>query len=259
MSAAQSIDKLLLASSVHEQWRDILTRALQAVDANYLENLLDDPDWLPGRDHLLRAFQRDRKHCRFILFGESPYPRAQSANGIAFYDGAVDELWSDQGLSKAVNRATSLRNIIKTCLLAEGLIEPNDEGKITQPMIAALDKTGLIDSIHEFFTALQSQGFLLFNATPVLHPDRNPRAEAKYWHGFIERLLNEIAAAGEPLPTLVLWGKIAQTIEAIEAAQAFPKTICEHPYNISFITQPSMQQLFGALKLLQSGTSTTSH
>jgi uracil-DNA glycosylase len=252
MVSTRAIDQLLQASSVHEEWRDILAHALQAVDVSYLEGLLDDASWLPGADQLFRAFQRDRRHCRFILFGESPYPRAQSANGIAFYDGAVEELWSDKGLSKSVNRATSLRNIIKSALLAEELIAPDDEGKITQPMIAALDKNGLIGSIHEFFDALQARGFLLFNATPVLHPDRKPNAEAKYWHGFIERLLAEIAASTEPLPTLVLWGKIAQQIEAIEAAQVFPKMISEHPYNISFITNKKMQPLFKQLKLLQS-------
>ena len=87
-------------------------------------------NWLPGRDHLFAAFQRDLVNCRYILIGESPYPRRQSANGIAFYDAAVDQLWSDKGLSKAVNRATSLRNIIKTALLAQGLIEPDADGKI---------------------------------------------------------------------------------------------------------------------------------
>ena len=81
--------------------------------------------WLVARciDRLLAAFQRDRAGVRYLLIGESPYPRRASANGIAFYDAAVDSLWSEQGLSKAVNRATSLRNIVKTALLAEGLLQ----------------------------------------------------------------------------------------------------------------------------------------
>ena len=78
---------------------------------------------MPGIDQLFSAFRRDRHNLRYILIGESPYPRAESANGIAFYDAAVNALWSETGLSKPVNRATSMRNIIKTALLAEGLIE----------------------------------------------------------------------------------------------------------------------------------------
>lgn len=256
MSQTRAIDSLLQASAVHQQWRDILASALQAVDGDYLERLLADDRWLPGADKLFRAFQRDRQHCRYILFGESPYPRAQSANGIAFYDAAVDALWSDKGLSKAVNRATSLRNIMKTALLAEGLLAPDGDGKITQPMIAALDKSALIDSIDEFFSALQARGFLLFNATPVLHPQRKPQAEAKVWQGFVKRLLHEIAKGDAPLPTLVLWGKIAQQIEAIEVARSFPQIASEHPYNISFINNKNMQQLFAQLRLLQSTPAT---
>ena len=44
------------------------------------------------------------------------------ANGYAFWDAAVNELWSDNGLSKAVNRATSLRNFIKMLLVTEGAL-----------------------------------------------------------------------------------------------------------------------------------------
>ena len=250
MPADNPIDRLLQASSVHHDWHDILASALQTVDRHYLQDLLDQPGWLPGRQQIFRAFQRDRSHCRYILFGESPYPRAQSANGIAFYDAAVDALWSDKGLSKGVNRATSLRNIIKTALLAEGLITPDGAGKITQPMIADLEKTNLISNIHELFDAMQQRGFLLFNATPVLHPTRKPLAEVKFWQDFIEQLLAAIAASSPAIPTLVLWGKIAQQIQAIDVAGAFPQMVSEHPYNISFIHNHQMQRLFAQLRLL---------
>ncbi|HAT31470.1 MAG TPA: uracil-DNA glycosylase, partial [Janthinobacterium sp.] len=51
---------------------------------------------------------------------EGPYPRAASATGVCFMDGAVGALWSEAGLSKPVNRATSLRNFMKMLLLADG-------------------------------------------------------------------------------------------------------------------------------------------
>ncbi len=250
MTAHSAIDRLLDASAVHAQWRSPLTQALQTMDADYLRTLLDDPDWLPGANRLLRAFQRDRKNCRYILFGESPYPRAASANGIAFYDAAVSDLWSDKGLSKAVNRATSLRNIMKTALLAEGLITPDAQGKISQHVIAALDKTRLIENIGQLFDALQARGFLLFNATPVLHAQRKPVQEARFWRPFMAALLAHIAADPTP-PTLVLWGKVAEQIRALPKASAFTQLRSEHPYNISFIHNKTMQQLFAELQLLQ--------
>jgi uracil-DNA glycosylase len=242
--------QLLNASRVHDEWRPLLTAALACMDQQYLQDLLDRPDWLPGPEKLFAAFQRDLSHCRYLLFGESPYPRQASANGIAFYDAAVDALWSEKGLSKAVNRATSLRNLLKTALVAENLIRPQHDGSIPQSSIAALDKQPLIQTIGDLFAALQQRGFLLLNATPVLHTDIAVKKESRYWLPFIECLLLEIQSNLTALPTLVLWGKIADNIDQLPQTQAYSKIRCEHPYNISFIHNPQMQKLFASLKLL---------
>ncbi len=246
-----NVAALLERSGVHDEWREILATALAAVDPGYLESLLQDDGWLPGIDRLLAAFRRDRAGLRYLLIGESPYPRAESANGVAFYDAAVGELWSDSGLSKAVNRATSLRNLVKTALLAEGRLEPDADGKITQDAIRRLDKSALIQTLAQLFDNLEDAGFLLLNATPVLHPERKPAQEARYWREFLERLLDAIAAQAERPPTLLLWGKIAALIEALPASRHFERLVCEHPYNISFIDNPAMQRLFAELEVLR--------
>jgi uracil-DNA glycosylase len=246
-----SRDIVISRSAIHHEWQDILNDALEAVDADYLSQLVKCGTWLPGIDSLLSAFRRDRLGVRYVLIGESPYPRAQSANGIAFYDAAVDELWSETGLSKSVNRATSLRNIIKTALLAEGYIKPDPQGKISQDSIAAIDKSCMLQTMGELFQALADNGFLMLNATPVLHPERKPSLEAKYWHGFLLRLLERLADSLDQTATLVLWGKIAESIEPLEVANRYHKLVCEHPYNLSFIQNPAIQSLFGELKLLR--------
>ena len=250
MSNQSIITNLLHSSSVHEEWITPLSNALQTIEPDYLQSLIQGKNWLPGSEKLFSAFQRDLTHCQYVLFGESPYPRKESANGIAFYDAAVDTLWSDNGLSKPVNRATSLRNIMKTALVAQGLIEPESNGKIPQSTIAAVDKHDLIQNIQQLFTALQNKGFLLFNATPVLHPDRKPAKEAKYWTSFVLQLLIEIKKVKDNLPTLVLWGKVALQIEDMSVADEYPKLRSEHPYNISFIHNKIMLQLFSQLKIL---------
>lgn len=246
-----SIDTLLHRSRVHPQWQPLLRDALHTVKPTYLDNLLEDTQWLPGADRLFAAFQRDLQHCRYILFGESPYPRAISANGIAFYDAAVDALWSVSGLSKSVNRATSLRNLIKTALIAEGLIKPTTQGSVPQSLIAELPKTELIQNIAQLFEALHQRGFLMFNATPVLHPQRSVRSESKDWEPFVQQLLSAIDASSEQKPTLVLWGSIAQRIQSLSACSAFPQLISEHPYNLSFLHNRPMLKLLAELKLMQ--------
>jgi uracil-DNA glycosylase len=246
-----NIDYLLKCSGVHEDWRQILQESLLSLDPDYLASLLRDDSWLPGINQLLAAFRRDRDGVSYLLIGESPYPRKASANGIAFYDAAVDRLWSEQGLSKAVNRATSLRNLLKTALLAEGHLHRDLKGKITQDSIAQLDKSGLIHSLAELFDNLEQAGFLMLNATPVLHPQRKPALEARYWGQFLERLLTLIAQYSSQPVTLLLWGKIAKLVETMPASHAYDRLVCEHPYNISFIDNPDMLQLFAKLRVLQ--------
>lgn len=242
---------LIERAGVHPEWRGLLQQALASLDADYIDCLLNDESWLPGIDRLLAAFQRDRAGVAYLLIGESPYPRRESANGIAFFDAAVNELWSDNGLSKAVNRATSLRNIVKTALLAEGLCTRDADGKITQQAIAGVDKSGLIQSLPELFDNLEQAGFLMLNATPVLHPNRKPAVEARYWQDFLSQLLTLLAEHSKRRITLLLWGKIAQLIEAMPASANYQRLVCEHPYNISFIDNPEMLALFARLRVLQ--------
>ena len=244
-------EAFIARTNVHAQWKDVLIDALQSVDADYLADLAQSNAWLPGIDRIFSAFRRDRQNLRYILIGESPYPRAESANGIAFYDAAVDQLWSATGLSKPVNRATSLRNIIKTALLAEGLIAPDSDGRIPQTSIARIDKSGLVQTMDDLFRALQERGFLMLNATPVLHSERKPALEAKYWQGFLVRLLELLAPSLEHPLTLVLWGKIAETIESLELSANYQKLKSEHPYNLSFIHNREMQSLFREIAVLR--------
>ena len=249
-----NIQTLISSSKVHPEWQPLLSEALQSLEPDYRQQLINDSRWLPGIDNLLAAFQRDLENIKYILIGESPYPRAKSANGIAFYDAAVGDLWSDSGLSKAVNRATSMRNIIKTALLAEGRVNADNNGKITQEAIASIDKTDLVKTMAELFENLHQRGFLLLNATPVLHPDRKPAKEALIWKDFVGKILGLLAASKIQPVTLILWGKIAEKIEALPASQSFLKLKCEHPYNISFINNPDMLSLFAELKILDANT-----
>jgi uracil-DNA glycosylase len=50
----------------------------------------------------------------------------------------------------------------------------------------------------------------------------------------------------------VLWGRIAQWLEDLPALSRFPKSVAEHPYNLSFIQNQAMQSLFEPMHLLRS-------
>jgi uracil-DNA glycosylase len=236
----------LLKQQAHPSWLPLLESAIQALDPDFVGHL-NNSEYLPGADKLFAAFARPMQTAQYILYGESPYPRPESANGRAFWDAAVTDLWSENGLSKSVNRATSLRNLIKMLLVAEGLLDEADTG---QPAIARLDKTGMVQTADQFFTGMLDKGFVLLNASLSLSGNLTVPFEARQWLPFQKVFLEGIAAQ-RPDMTLVLWGKIAEKLDQIEAARHLPRITAMHPYNLAFIKDKGQQDFFRHFELLR--------
>lgn len=241
----------------HPSWQAILRAGLDAIDAadpEYLALLADD-GYLPNGGRIFAAFAQPLESVRYVLVGEGPYPRADSATGVCFMDGAVSSLWSEKGLSKPVNRATSLRNFMKMLLVADGQLSiERTAGDALQGVSdhARLSPDAVIQTLPDLQANLIGQGFLLLNATLVYRKDVPPVREAKAWLPFLQVVLDAMAErAGQKEPTLVLWGKIAVQLDVVPANKRFPKKVAEHPYNLSFIANPVMHALFGPMHLLK--------
>lgn len=231
---------------IDTSWRDCIQHALNTIDPRYLESLYHNSNWLPGKDKIFNAFSLPVNQVNYVLFGESPYPRPQSANGYAFWDAAVTDIWSASGLSKTVNRATSLRNIFKMLLIAEGLLDPK---QTSQPAIANIDKQNLVQTSQEFFTNLLNHGFLMLNATPVLQPTK-VKNDARAWQPFIQHIMDFLLQK-RPQTELLLFGKIAYEIDPLITQPNVKKIYAEHPYNLSFIHNPEIVAFFKPLHLLR--------
>ena len=234
-------------------WRPHLLRGLQAMtaaDPAYLPALAVD-DYLPTRGRLFAAFAQPLERVRYVLVGEGPYPRAESATGVCFMDGAVGDLWSETGLSKPVNRATSLRNFMKMLLVADGQLQLEDTGGAAMaPVAAAARRNGSIQTLAQLQDNLTVQGFLLLNAALVFRKHVAPLVDARAWLPFLQTVLGVLAAQPAP-PTLVLWGKLAEQLRKLPETAQLPQVVAEHPYNLSFIGHQGMQQLFGPMELLR--------
>lgn len=250
------LDALNLADP---SWQPILRRGLDAVsaaDPGYLPSLVAET-FLPTDGRLFAAFMQPVDRVRFVLVGEGPYPREQSATGVCFMDGAVESLWSEKGLSKQVNKATSLRNFMKMLFVADGMVR---EGETSGDALAHVSLKAraigspFIQTLTELQANLTAHGFLLLNASLVFRPHVAPAKDAKAWQPFLRTVLQALAeraaARGVERPTLVLWGKIAEQLNVLEIAAGFPKAVSEHPYNLSFIGNATMQSLFGPMELL---------
>lgn len=251
------LDMLSLADA---SWQPALRAGLQAladVNPDYLPALLED-EYLPTGGRLFAAFAQPLPSVRYILVGEGPYPRPESATGFCFMDGAVQSLWSESGLSKPVNRATSLRNFMKLLLVADGRLKAdNTSGAALAHVAQEANAPGsnLVQTRAELQQNMTDCGFLLLNAALVFRPHVPPLKEAKAWQPLLECVLEALerhaTESKKPLPTLVLWGKIAEQLKSVPALPDFPQAVSEHPYNLSFILNPTMQALFGPMHLLQ--------
>ena len=207
---------------------------------------------------MFAAFAQPLDKVRYVLVGEGPYPREQSATGVCFMDGAVELLWSEKGLSKQVNRATSLRNFMKMLLVADGLLtvdSTSGDALARISLTARVIGSPFIQTLTELQANLTRHGFLLLNAALVFRTHVPAAKEARAWQPFLQAVLDALVDYADrkdaPPPTLVLWGKIAEQLKSLEVASRFPKAISEHPYNLSFIGNETMQRLFGSMHLLQ--------
>lgn len=228
-------------TQVHPEWLARVENALGAMDLDYLLSLEQSNLWLPGWRHIFAAFSEPMHSLHYLLLGESPYPRKQSANGYAFWDAAVTNLWSEKGLHKTVNRATSLRNLLKMLLYAQGDLQED----FSQTAIAALDKSRYVQTLSELFHALLKKGFLLLNASLVYEPKR-VTYHAKHWRPFMHHILQDLHQSN-PKIQLILLGNIAQKTAPTDL---FPCFLAEHPYMISFIRNPEVVAFFQPFNLL---------
>ncbi len=230
-----------IEQQAHLSWHEILFGAAADLDASYL-HYLSSHSWLPGSDKIFSAFSIPKDEVKFILYGESPYPRAQSAIGYAFWDGAVSDIWSAEGLSKAVNRATSLRNFLKMLVMAETGVK-----KIVGVKEAL--EYGWVRTLDELFANFLRHGFLLLNFNLSLS-QLSKKEEARYWRPFHVKLLEAVAKEYTSPVELILFGKIAENVLSIPAVNHLKIFRAEHPYNLSFIENTKVLDFFSPLHLL---------
>lgn len=242
------INKFLSQTYYDPSWDSLIRAGLTKMDPNYLKSLLSQACWLPGINQIFNAFSIPLDQVNYILVGESPYPRAQSANGYAFWDQNIDQIWSETGLSTEVNKATSFRNIIKMLLVAQGLLKPDNT---SQAEIKNINKANLIKTNSEFFEKLLKKGFLLLNASLVLRENKAElKQDAKQWLLFFEEILRQLFSSNKHIK-LLLFGKIALEVNKIFSSNLTQNSlVAEHPYNISFIQNQMVIDFFQPFELL---------
>ncbi|MXW50084.1 MAG: hypothetical protein F4Z84_07495 [Gammaproteobacteria bacterium] len=199
-----------LLRPVHPSWRNLLCEQLQNLDEAFAEELEADPHWFPGADRCLAAFSVSRFDVRVVWLGESPYPRQESATGLSFQDGAVDEMFrSDGRLAVRINRATSLRNVLKACFVATDRLAV---GQTSSDHVRLMDHNGLVTRLGEIFDRGQQSGWLWLNAGLSLRPELPRTAQIRNWEPLVNAVLQDVSARGA---RVALMGKFAERFEPV--------------------------------------------
>lgn len=228
----------------YTSWETLLVKAYASLDEKYQRFLEEDKDYFPSKENYFNAFKTlPKQKVKYILFGQDPYPRKESAGGYAFIDTNVKKLFSESGLSKEVNRATSLRNFIKMALLARG-----DLKDTSQDSIAKVDKTHLIDSIDALRENFEKHGVLLLNTALIFTDKKSSARHIKAWRPFVQSLLTSLEADA---PKLILFGTHAKDLKKKFSLEKFEIIEMEHPYNTTFIHNKKALEIFGNMNLLE--------
>ncbi len=220
--------------------------ALRALDKEYLNFLINDKTFFPDIYNFLNPFKTlSLQEVKYILFGQDPYPRKESAIGYAFIDARVKEVFTSKGFSTEVNRATSLRNFIKMLLLCEGLLSADD---LSQNAIATIDSRNLCSNTLELKDNFEKNGILLLNMALIFTKKEESKYHLRAWRTFVESLLCSIK---EYDIKLILFGNAAKDIEKLECSNMFEKLFFVHPYNVSFIKDKEVHRLFKSMNLIK--------
>ncbi|MDR1461417.1 MAG: uracil-DNA glycosylase [Campylobacteraceae bacterium] len=232
---------------VHESWRQIVSNAYNALDSEYRAFLETDKGYFPNFSNFLNAFKTLPKNkTKAILFGQDPYPRENSAIGYAFIDGCVKSIFGDKGLSKEVNRATSLRNFIKMLLLSSDKLT---SASLTQENIAKLNKSEFINGIMELKDNFEANGILLLNTSLVFVNKDDTPLHVKAFAPFMKTLLSQLS---NDQIELILFGNIAKEIKKLlPSSHNFTLIQTCHPYNLDFITDEKVLNYFAPMRLLE--------
>jgi len=126
-----------------------------------------------------------------VSLGQSPFPRIESATGIAHFDNAISK-WEDKRFGVVV----TMRCIIKAAAMNRFGVP---KGTTTDELRALLKKEGCV-SPAEWFQAMLTQGVLFMNAACTLLPpeDKSIRAGSvveehrKFWQPVMEAIIDAI-------------------------------------------------------------------
>ncbi|MBD3226298.1 MAG: hypothetical protein GF313_16335 [Caldithrix sp.] len=159
---------------------------------------------MPRREYIFHVLTyMNPQDVQCVLYGEDPYPRTSSANGVAFWDEEIQS-WQDK------TNGSALKNILKGLMIAQGL------ATYDTPIADCrhIARQNRIKSPPQLFRLWLKQGVLLINASMTFSRPGDKKYHFKFWHPFHTALITALNDR-QTSPFYVLWGRKAQYWQAI--------------------------------------------
>ncbi|MFD7082715.1 ADP-ribosyltransferase domain-containing protein [Streptomyces sp. NPDC002181] len=199
-----------------EPWLPLLKPVIEAQpDAARFIGKGRSPEVVPVRELTFQALKPHPPHqWKVVVFGQNPYPRPESATGIAMFDNTFND-WKDSQFGRVV----SIRCIIKAAAMWKYGIAK----KTPIADVRALLREHETVQPPEWFQAMLTQGVLLLNASLTASGDGAMGAErhTAFWRPVAERIVEEILKAkqeaGEEDRGVVFawWGAHARALKKV--------------------------------------------
>ncbi|MFE2875271.1 ADP-ribosyltransferase domain-containing protein [Streptomyces roseus] len=199
-----------------EPWLPLLKPVIEAQpDAARFIGKERGPEVVPVRELTFQALKPHPPHkWKVVVFGQNPYPRPESATGIAMFDNTFND-WKDSQFGRVV----SIRCIIKAAAMWKyGVAKKTPIAEVR----ALLRERGTVQP-PEWFQAMLTQGVLLLNASLTASGDGAMGADrhTAFWRPVAERIVEEILKAKQDADeedrgvVFAWWGAHARALKKV--------------------------------------------
>ncbi|MFE0188549.1 ADP-ribosyltransferase domain-containing protein [Streptomyces sp. NPDC058989] len=214
-----------------EPWLPLLKPVIEAQpDAAAFIGADRGPEVVPVRELTFQALKPHPPHkWKVVIFGQNPYPRPESATGIAMFDNTFHN-WKDSQFGRVV----SIRCIIKAAAMWKYGIPK----KTPIADIRALLKEQDAVQPPEWFQAMLTQGVLLLNAALTASGDGTTGTDrhTAFWRPVAERIVEEILRAKQNADeedrgvVFAWWGAHARNLKKIvlRLQEKYPEVEVRH-------------------------------
>ncbi|MFE9821141.1 ADP-ribosyltransferase domain-containing protein [Streptomyces sp. NPDC005791] len=199
-----------------EPWLPLLKPVIEShADAAEFIGPARGPGVVPVRELTFQALKPNPPHkWKVVVFGQNPYPRPESATGIAMFDNTFHD-WKDSQFGRVV----SIRCIIKAAAMWKyGIPRKTPIADVR----ALLEEQDTVQP-PEWFQAMLTQGVLLLNAALTASSDGAMATDrhTRFWRPAVERIVEEILRAKQNAEqedryvVFAWWGAHARSLKKV--------------------------------------------